>query len=202
MKTIKIHMCEGQDEDCEITSDFPECNEALADPGFADPELANKTFYNIVKRSAADPQSKKANIKISVYARVGKRLGLWRDNATKDENVERLKTEIENLPNNEELKEKLLSYKIDVAGLKLDQLVKCNPGSISKKLTCGKFCLGPSLQCLKYFFQFNAHAAHFIIRLPTPVKPASSALTTMHLDRPRAPPVQPITQLVNLNLNL
>lgn len=141
MRTIKIHMCEGQDEDCEITSDFPECTDALADPAFADSELANKTFYTIAKRSIPDvsSQQKKSNIKIAVYARVGKRLGLWRDNATKDENVERLRTEIENLPNNEELKEKLLAYKIDVAGLKLDQIVKCNPGSISKKLTCGKY---------------------------------------------------------------
>lgn len=81
-------MCEGQNETCEITSDFPDCDASFSELGALDTELVNKTFYNIVRRSVPESVPKKANTKFSVYIKVGKKLGLWQNNATKIENVQ------------------------------------------------------------------------------------------------------------------
>lgn len=89
LEQVKTQMCEGQ-TDCEVLSNIPECIDEIPIIEGAD---TNATFYSIVKRDVSesskriDKPRQKSNVKIRVLTKVGKKLGLWNQNATRSENI-------------------------------------------------------------------------------------------------------------------
>lgn len=145
---VKDHLCKDQ-TDCEIVSEIPFCEESSNDPELEEQPavsmlLPNNTFYNIVKREINSnpivPKRKmtrtKSQLRISVYTKLSKKLGLWQQNTTKSENIKRVKQELRTLPTNDNLKNKLLHLKINLNVLRLDHLIRCEKGSVSKKFIC------------------------------------------------------------------
>lgn len=88
---IREQLC-GNDADCEIVSNIPDCIESI-DLGNQN-SISNNTFYNLVKRDLSDvakipklrPRNK-TNIKLRFFTRVGKKLGIWNRNITRSENL-------------------------------------------------------------------------------------------------------------------
>jgi hypothetical protein len=90
LKNVHKHLC-GEQEDCEVTTDNdpPACTDVIVDSPSSD-----KTFYNIVKRdltgrngSLENQMKNKLNFKVTVYTKIAKKLGIWRYNGTKSENI-------------------------------------------------------------------------------------------------------------------
>lgn len=138
LRDIKEELCGSQD--CEITTEVPGCIDENANAGAND-----SSFYSIVKRDTETKQVKKIpmkakpNEKVEIYVKISKNLHMWKPNSTKSENVKKVKEELKKVNASEKLKKRLRNMNVDLTVLKLDDLVNCNPGSISKKLTCGRF---------------------------------------------------------------
>jgi len=119
-----------------LTTELPEC----IDDGLSN-EIVNSTYYNIVKR---DTESKPKRIKtkptgkVELYVRISKNLGIWNKNAKTSENIKTVKDELKKVNTNERLKKRLRNMNVDLTLLKLDEMIKCNNGSIAKRLVCGK----------------------------------------------------------------
>lgn len=133
LKNLKDELC--NDEDCEFTADLPNC----VDDEISN-EISNQTFYNIVKREAGqkNKQRTKNLVKINLYVKISKKLGMWKQNGTRSDNIKQVKEELKSLSTNERLKKRLKNLDIDLSYLKLDEKIKCKSGSVSKNYVCGK----------------------------------------------------------------
>lgn len=138
LANLKEQLC-GDQEDCEIASELPECLEEVDEEKEVD-ETTHKSFYSIVKRETGrmirNRPRTRTQMKINVYTKVGKKLGLWSQNTTRTENIKHLRSEFRHLNKNEKLRKKLEDLKIDLTVLKLDELIRCQNGSVAKKMVC------------------------------------------------------------------
>jgi hypothetical protein len=134
IKELKEELC--GDQECELTTELPGC----IDEGRTN-EISNTSYYTLVKRDTeSKPQKKSKNPgKVEIYVKISKNLGLWRQNTTKSENLKKVKEELKKVNSSEKLKKRLRNMNVDLTVLKLDELITCNPGSVVKKLVCGKF---------------------------------------------------------------
>jgi hypothetical protein len=134
---LKEELC--GDQECDLTTELPGC----IDDGLPN-EISNSSYYTIVKRdTASKPQTKQGGKaknpgKVEVYVKISKNLGMWKPNTTKSENVKKVKEELKKLNSSEKLKKRLRNMNVDFTLLKLDEMIKCNAGSVSKKLVCGE----------------------------------------------------------------
>ena len=149
---LKEELCKGQDEEqeCEVAASPPNCEIENEIP--ANETSHEKNFYSIVKREISSPVSNESDsnqssskqkpknmLKVNLYVKLSKKLGLWKNNGTRSDNIKQVKEELKNLNTNEKLKKKLKNIDIDLSYLKLDELIKCNKGSIAKNLVCGNY---------------------------------------------------------------
>lgn len=134
IKDLKEELC--GDQECELTTELPGCiDNALPN------EITNSSYYTLVKRDTEQTPFKKAKNpgKVEIYVKISKNLGMWRPNTTKSENVKKVKEELKKVNSSEKLKKRLRNMNVDLTILKLDEMITCNPGSVAKKLVCGKF---------------------------------------------------------------
>ncbi|XP_053687129.1 sushi, von Willebrand factor type A, EGF and pentraxin domain-containing protein 1-like [Sabethes cyaneus] len=138
---MKDHLC-GTQTDCSITTAIPACENSETEPD-------EKSKYHIVKRDVSvgskgkpkRPPGKrddKATIKINVYTKLSKRLGLWKYDGKKSDNIKKIKSELQNINNNERLRKRLGELNMDLSVLKLDESIRCPNGSVAKKLVCAQ----------------------------------------------------------------
>lgn len=133
-------------------------------------EISNSSYYTIVKRDTESKPIKKSQtkaknpVKVEVYVKISKNLGMWKPNSTKSDNVKKVKEELKKVNTSEKLKKRLRNMNVDLTVLKLDEMIKCNPGSVARKLVCGELkgirkiflilkIFPPSVQCNKGAFQ-------------------------------------------------
>lgn len=103
MEAIKAQLC-GDQENCSIVSELPSCEEILGNhPVGEDDKSATKelegTIYHTVRRRdltsvTQEPKKHKRvrpkgklGLKINIYTRLSKKLGLWSQNATRSDNL-------------------------------------------------------------------------------------------------------------------
>lgn len=108
---------------------------------------------------SSSKQKPKNMLKVNLYIKLSKRLGLWKSNGTRSDNIKQVKEELKNLNSNEKLKKRLKNIDIDLSYLKLDELIKCNKGSIAKNLVCGE-----NLNTFR--FNFGSNNTFFIAQCP------------------------------------
>ena len=155
IKDLKEELC-GEQE-CELTTELPRC----VDDGLNN-EISNSSFYAIVKRdtdSTVPLQKAKKPAKVEIFVKISKNLHLWKHNSTRSENVRKVKEELKKLNSSEKLKKRLRNMNIDLTSLKLDEMITCNPGSIAKKLTCGK----PSKYLCTFYVLQNLMLILFVV---------------------------------------
>lgn len=138
---IKRQLCDQSvDTSCQVLSEMPSCD--AIDRSSSDDETSNRNFYRTVKRAAnrlsAIPR-KQVNLKFKVYVRVSKGLGLWNSSLSRAENIEIVKSELGTYHNNENLRDRLRSLRINVKHLNLVDNLLCKNGSVLKKDACGEF---------------------------------------------------------------
>lgn len=96
---VREQLC-GNLTDCEIASEIPDCVDIVNNRSSSiDSDLSNKTFYKVVKRdtlaqlqqsinNGTKLTTTQANMKLRVYTRISKRLGLWDYNLPRSENIQ------------------------------------------------------------------------------------------------------------------
>lgn len=131
------------DQECVLTTELPGC----IDDAFPN-ETSNSSYYTLVKRDTESKPLKRAKNpgKVEIYVKISKNLNMWKPNSTKSENVKKVKEELKKVNTSERLKKRLRHMNVDLTILKLDEMIKCNPGSIAKKLVCGESPLNVSTQ--------------------------------------------------------
>lgn len=90
MESIQKELC-GDQLDCSVVSEMPSCEDEANES--ENSELSN-AVYHVVKREI-QPSKKpkrmrpknKINVKINIYTRISKKLGLWNGNLTRSDNV-------------------------------------------------------------------------------------------------------------------
>ncbi|XP_055850418.1 sushi, von Willebrand factor type A, EGF and pentraxin domain-containing protein 1-like, partial [Episyrphus balteatus] len=140
---MKTHLCNNQ-EGCSIISEIPECiEEEIEDDKIDDTPLGDREKYHISKREVPSGNRQKKNkkrirlnVKIRLYTKISKRMGLWENNATLSENIRQMKYEFQRFNTNEPLKRALEDMQINVRRLKIEEFVRCPDGSVSKKNIC------------------------------------------------------------------
>jgi hypothetical protein len=149
IKGLKEDLCGGQD--CELTTELPECIE-----NDIPNEIDSPAFYSIAKREiAASPKpikKLKNPEKVELYVKISKNLGIWKSSSTRSDNIKRVKEELKKVNSSERFKKRLRNMNLDLTTLKLDEVIKCNAGSVSRKLVCGEFLVHHPEQCLKIKF--------------------------------------------------
>lgn len=141
--------------DCEIVSELPDCS-AFEAKQYANAEqasISNRTFYHVVSRR--DTAKQAPMMKVRVYTRISKKLGLWDANAPRSENIRRVKDELRTYHTNEELRQKLLALKINVRHLILDEVPLCRNGTVVKNSICGKLESNSKLNPLDAYSMFR-----------------------------------------------
>lgn len=138
-KNLKTQLC-GDQEDCELVSDVPDCGN-ISTSG----ETYDKTFYNIIKRDVSQQQRvqrprNRPTVQVKMYTRISKKMGLWDKTITRSENIRRIKNELKNVHQNEEMQMKLSQLGLDIHHIKIDEFIRCQSGSVAKKLVCGNLC--------------------------------------------------------------
>lgn len=90
---MREQLCVGI-EVCEIASELPKCSEVSnTEVSTFSNNLSEKTYYNIVKREVPTKRNssrtgpKAPNMKIRVYTRISKKLGLWDQKLPRSENI-------------------------------------------------------------------------------------------------------------------
>lgn len=139
-------LCEGLD-DCEIVSEIPDCNEIIrnAFDSDASDETTNRNFYTIVKRDthrtqfSKQTQKNSATMKIKVYTKISKGLGLWNQSLSRAENLEIVRQELKTYETNERLRHQLNALRINVKHLNLEENLLCHSGAVLKRSNCGEF---------------------------------------------------------------
>lgn len=133
IKELKEELC--GDQDCDLTTEIPGCVNP-APPN----EASNSSYYTLVKRDLElKPIRKVKNPeKVEIYIKISKNLHMWRPNSTRSENVKKVKEELKRVNTSEKLKKRLRNMNVDLTILKLDEMITCMPGSVAKKLVCGR----------------------------------------------------------------
>ncbi|XP_031635123.1 sushi, von Willebrand factor type A, EGF and pentraxin domain-containing protein 1-like isoform X2 [Contarinia nasturtii] len=148
---IRQQLCEDL-EQCEILSEIPDCNEITRNNLEFDgmDETTNRNYYSVVKRDASTVEEKRnpnrmkastssrnnANMKIKIYTKISKGLGLWSQNVSRAENLEIVKQELKTYHTNERLRSRLNSLRINVKHLNLEENLLCRTGSVLKRSVC------------------------------------------------------------------
>lgn len=87
---MREQLCTGI-EVCEIASELPDCSEVSnTEVSTIRNDLSEKTYYNIVKREVPTKRNNTKtgpNMKIRVYTRISKKLGLWDQKLPRSENI-------------------------------------------------------------------------------------------------------------------
>lgn len=138
-------LCENL-EYCEIVSEIPDCNEIarnnLNESTNINEETTNRNYYSVVKRDTsrikAGPKTTR-NMKIKIYTKISKGLGLWNQSLSRAENLEIVKQELKTYHTNEQLRNRLYSLRINVKHLNLEENLLCRSGSVLKRNVCGMF---------------------------------------------------------------
>lgn len=133
IKDLKEELC--GDQECDLTTELPNC----IDDGLPN-EISNSSYYTLVKRDIESKPIRRAKNpgKVEIYVKISKNLNMWKPNSTKSENVKKVKEELKKVNTSEKLKKRLRSMNVDLTILKLDEMIKCNAGSVAKQLVCGK----------------------------------------------------------------
>ena len=169
----KVHeqLCKGV-EDCEIISSIPDCVDIdTGESVGATDDFSNRTYYNVAKRDVTAVAARRRNnsrpasratMRIRVYTRISKKLGLWDKTKPRSENIkvraifltriqshfsflsQVVKAELRTINQNPELRKKLQDLRINIKHLRVDELTVCRNGSVSKKNICGEWDLGIS----------------------------------------------------------
>lgn len=101
IEQVREQLC-GNLSDCEIASEIPDCVDIIKNrTTIIDSEISDKTFYKVVKRDTINQQqylltngnktrstTTQTNMKLRVYTRISKRLGLWDYNLPRSENIQ------------------------------------------------------------------------------------------------------------------
>lgn len=140
---LREHICPDT-LNCEIVSELPDCSafEADLNERAGSDSVSNRTFYHVVSRR--DTSKRTPMMKVRVYTRISKKLGLWDTNVPRSENIRRVKDELRTYDTNEELRQKLSALKINVRHLNLAEVPLCRNGTVLKKSVCGKM---KTIQC-------------------------------------------------------
>lgn len=146
---LRQQLCDDStSENCQVLSEIPECNDIIKNQSnsdnnnaFIDGNPSNRDYYSIVKRdiNQIPPSIPKTNInmKIKVYTKISKRLGLWNSNLSRAENLKVIKEELKTYHTNEYLRDRLHAMRINVQHLNLVENLLCKNGSVLKKNICG-----------------------------------------------------------------
>lgn len=141
-------LCKDQ-EQCEIVSEIPDCDE-IAKNNLETNEIdesTNRNYYSVVKRDTTSRKiiripNRNGNMKIKVYTKISRGLGLWNQNLSRAENIDVVKQELKTYHTNEQLRNQLQSLRINVKHLNLEENLLCRMGSVLKRNICGKFLCG------------------------------------------------------------
>lgn len=138
-------------ENCEIVSEIPDCNEIarnnLNESTDPNDENTNRNYYNVVKRDTRRVQGiatiprNNGNMKIKIYTKISKGLGLWNQSLSRAENLEIVKKELKTYHTNEMLRNRLYLLRINVKHLNLEENLLCRTGSVLKRSVCGTYVL-------------------------------------------------------------
>lgn len=135
-------LCEDLDT-CEIVSEIPDCDEITRNTIETDAtdEITNRHYYSVVKRDTSRMQStiprSNANMKIKIYTKISKGLGLWNQSISRAENLEIVKQELRTYHTNEQLRVRLNSLRINVKHINLEENLLCRSGTVLKRNICG-----------------------------------------------------------------
>lgn len=77
-------------------------------------------------------------MKIKIYTKISKGLGLWNQNLSRAENLDIVRQELNTYHSNERLRNQLTSLRINVKHLNLEENLLCRTGSVLKRNVCGK----------------------------------------------------------------
>lgn len=138
-------LCGGLD-DCEIISEIPDCSDIIQNNFDTDAsdETTNRNFYTIVKRDTHRTQFSQsrnsATMRIKVYTKISKGLGLWNQSLSRAENMDIVREELKTYETNERLRNQLYALRINVKHLNLEENLLCRSGSVLKRNNCGKCC--------------------------------------------------------------
>lgn len=137
-------LCNGS-ADCEIVSEIPDCDEIMRntfDSDASDDETTNRNFYTIVKRDTHRTQIAQSKnsptMKIKVYTKISKGLGLWNQSLSRAENLDIVRQELRTYETNERLRHQLNVLHINVKHLNLEENLLCHSGAVLKRSNCGK----------------------------------------------------------------
>lgn len=99
IEQVRDQLC-GNLTDCEVASEIPGCVDIVKNiSSIVEGDISNKTFYKVVKRdtltmlqhsigNGTKLTTAQANMKLRVYTRISKRLGLWDNNLPRSENIQ------------------------------------------------------------------------------------------------------------------
>lgn len=141
---ISQKLC-NESDNCEIVSEIPDCNEIMRDnfDSDASDETTNRNFYTIVKRDTHRTQFTQSRnsgttMKIKVYTKISKGLGLWNQSLSRAENLDIVRQELKTYETNERLRNQLNALRINVKHLNLEENLLCRNGSVLKRSNCGE----------------------------------------------------------------
>lgn len=126
-------------------TEIPDCSEIVRSNVEPDPidEITNRNYYSVVKRDTSRMQyagpKPNVNMKIRVYTRISKGLGLWNQTLSRAENLEIVRKELRTYHTNEWLRSQLNALRINVKHLNLEENLLCRSGSVLKRSVCGMF---------------------------------------------------------------
>lgn len=119
-------------------------------------ETTNRNYYNVVVKRDTNyvnnirnanqtgpyrlaPRKHSPNMKIKIYTKISKGLGLWNQNISRAENIQIVTKELKTYHTNEDLRNRLYTLRINVKHLNLEENLLCRSGSVLKRSVCGKF---------------------------------------------------------------
>lgn len=141
-KEIRQQLCQDS-EDCEVLSEMPDCDtisKSRIPTNASSDESNDRNYYSVVKRDVSRTQNKSTiNMKIRVYVKISKSLGLWNQSLSRTENLDIVKNELKTYHTNEQLRNQLDSLRINVKHLNLEENLLCRNGSVLKRSVCGKY---------------------------------------------------------------
>lgn len=165
-------MCDDL-QHCEIVSEIPDCGDITRNNYETDviDETTNRNYYSVVKRDTSRMQiitpKNNPNMKIKIYTKISKGLGLWNQSLSRAENLEIVKQELRTYQNNERLRTRLHSLRINVKHLNLEENLLCRSGSVLKRNVCGEFNAGMHARIRLFFFNSKNANGQFKLSLIT-----------------------------------
>lgn len=106
-------------------------------------EATNRNYYSVVKRDTNHKTIRTPktnfNMKIKIYTKISKGLGLWNQTLSRAENIDIVKTELKTYHTNDQLRNQLQALRINVKHLNLVENLLCRSGSVLKRSVCGEY---------------------------------------------------------------